>query len=223
MRKLIPILFCLFCMVGSTVHAGLSMRIDSLGISVNDKLGIPREGNDKIADSIRNYAINEAVLQICTEMPAYEKCTTLVTGNRIAPLPSDYSHFNFALRMSSDDGSIYPLEPLHPSQWFVARGEEAGSVIDYQQEDRPRNFWIHADSLMLYPFPSATDTIQLAYYAIDSTLNVDASVCSVDPAFRDAIVTLATFKLLSVTSRLVEAKYYLDLYTQMKAQYNVKE
>jgi len=216
LKVIVLILLSLAVPVGA---AEISMRLDSLGLNVYQHLYINTAGNTRIPDSVRNTAINEAIQQVCQDFPAIEKLDTIVLAKATkgVALNSDFLRANWAVKFGTVDGdpAMIPLQYIPVAALFDIHGKLQGAEQDYNNEASPRYFFTFGDRMFFYPQPWSADTVIVAYYAMDTLLQAAASVSQVLPQYRDAIISMACYKLAVIQERFTVAQVYMQRYGEL--------
>lgn len=217
--KLRNILLVLILLASAGNTANISMRLDSIGLSIYQKLWIGTSGNERIPDSVRNTAINESITQICHDFPAIEKTDTisLVAATKGIALNGDFLRVNWVFKFGTKDDNpmLIPLQYAPVGTLFEARAQLAGAEQKVNDESAPRYYFTWNDLMYFYPQPGEVDSVILAYYAMDTLLQVAASITQILPQYRDAIIHLSCYKLALIQERFTVAQAHLIRYNEL--------
>lgn len=197
----------------------ISPRRDSLRINAYGQLDIPTTGTGKITDARVNYAINEAISEICDMYPAIEKVDTILVTRDTAfyVLNSDFIRVKglFVIRKYGSTGSQYIWEPVE-----CIKIDTLSDIFDTREEnvDKPGTdtkllkAFTYGRKMMFQPknYAAVTspDTFIVLYDARDTALTADASTTSIDPRYMDELAALIKSKILDIRVDRDGAMYY---------------
>ena len=178
MKKLLLIL--LLIPVTSFAQWPLDPMADSLIQEAYQQIGIPTTGTNLITSTRSFSALNRALGQVCVELPAYEKVTTLVVKVDSVlgtSLPSDCHRVKDAFRVFGDSLRI-PLMPIDPDSLRQHYGSVEADMESTSDLYEPGHYFTYGGRFYFHPkYRSSTaDTVLLHYYGID-TISTGTNRC----------------------------------------------
>lgn len=210
-RTLSRLLF-IFMLFSASVGAETIGQLDSMRVACFRQLNVPDSGNAILTVAIANTKINQAIQQVSKDFPALEQLDTIVlaAGTRDYALNSNFSRINWALRVTGD--SIIPLAYMPVS-----------ALLEYSSADpAPKDgdgdlflrYFTFKQKIYFYPQNTLPDTVIIAYYGIDSLLQVDGSNLGIIPEYRESVFLYASYLMSLIQGKLKQAEAYLVGYLQ---------
>ncbi len=204
-------------LLAGTSHAQLSMRLDSIRVSVYRQLLLKTNGAGLVPDSTANAAVNRAIQRVCDDFPAIEKIDTIALSSDSVgiALNSDFLRVRWVFLNATN--KWFPLTPVTMEQHrelFKIVGGKSGATFRPADTLAAPYYWTLGDRIFTYPKYTAGPHTSLivGYMAEDSTLNADGSTCQIKAEFREAIVEYACAIILEMQGMFEDASIYLGKY-----------
>lgn len=216
MDAVVKILMVVLLLNGSAW--AISPRLDSLTAKVLSNANLPPGGTNEISVASVKADVNRAIDWVCRKFPAIEKLDTLLIDSAMTggTLPGDFRAVSWAMQIAENSDGVKFTRPMAPIDvdslgWGAYVIDD--QVIDVDADAPKLNYFTRGAVFFTRPFWSRPDTlqVQLAYFAIDTSLNADSSRTSVAKDYLERVEHRATAFVFARKMQYGAAQFWLAL------------
>lgn len=216
MGRLRIIVLLVFAASSAMAESPITPTRDSLSIAAFQQLNVVTTGDDQITTAKCYGALNQALLQVCRDFPAYEKIDT-VTIDKTAEggaLANDFLRLKSVFRMKGDTLRV-PLQVVDMDSLPGLSPRDSVAVQEKGNILSPRYAYTYANRLLTHPkyiISGSADSFLVCYYALDDKLTSATDSVSIDKTYLTALKYYACYSLLAMIQDYEGAMFWLGLY-----------